>query len=881
MLFVACTTEKNTFTTRAYHNVTSRYNIYFNAREAYKGGLAKIDKAYKEPFNDILPVFVYKQKSVLQSSTSDMDRALEKCTKLIKNHSITKKPSQKKAATTPKQKEFNNQKEFNKWIDDSYLLMGKAFFYKENYFDAQKNFMFILNEYKNKPIRHDANLWVARTKIEMGQFDDAKEYIDKTIEDKEFPEKLLPEAHALYADIFIQQKRYDEAIANLKLARDETKIKRNKIRYTYILAQLSQEIGDNTKAIAYYKEVEQLNPPYDMAFNAKINQATSFESGSGSSKEVIALLQKLLKDEKNKEYKDQIYFALANVYYAENDEENALKNYKKSVESSSTNPQQKAISFLSIGSIYYNQKKYLESQPYYDSCFTILPKDYRNFSEIKTKTENLNILAKNYNMAVTEDSLQLLAKMPENKRNELIDKKIQSIIAQEQEKQAQDEINNMNSQMYNQEFGSDNQKLSGKWYFYNESVVKFGKSEFIKRWGDRKLEDNWRRNTKTKAMDTDSDSDNPDELVAGAEKTKVEKPSNKTRAYYLENMPTNDSLLTASNKRIEEGMFNVGMAYMNLIQDNKFAIASLEKFIERFPNSASAPIALYYLHILYTSEKNFIQAEKYKSEVIERYPESNYAKALTNPEFYKDLKIRNKQIEKDYAECFRDYVKSDYNSVIQECQRNIQQNSDSYLLPNFSFLLAMSQGKLQGIPVLKTNLQDIITKFPNDQVSVLAKNILDYLAKNETINSTTIINTPEQNTKEATVAQKQKDVEIYTFKEFVPHYYIIAVKSEFVDVKKVKFNLINYNLDYFTNFNFTIDSKELNPIYNYVIVSTLQNNTQAMNYYDLINYNQEIYEGIEKVFTQHFIISEDNYKAMLLDKDIDKYMKFFDEYYSR
>ncbi|OQA95595.1 MAG: Tetratricopeptide repeat protein [Bacteroidetes bacterium ADurb.Bin217] len=880
LVSIACTTQKNTVVTRSYHNLTSRYNIYFNAREAFKSGMQNIEKSYKEPYNNILPVFYYAQKDNLQAASSDLDRTLLKCTKLIKEHSITVKPAQKRPLTTQKQKDFYYQKEFNSWVDDSYLLMGKALFYKQNYFDAQKNFMFIINEYKNSPIRYEANIWLAHTKKEMGQIDDAKEVLDKIMEDKDFPEDLKSEANAVYADVYILQKKYDDAIQHLKIARDSKTKKFNKIRYTFILAQLHQEIGDNAKAMAYYKEVEAMNPPYDMTFNAKINRATSFESGAGSSKEVISLLTKLLRDDKNKEYRDQIYFALANVYYAENDEANALTNYIKSVESSNSNKQQKAISYLSIGNIYYNQRKYIESQPYYDSCIAILPLDYRNYTEIKVKSDNLNVLATNYLMAYTQDSLQGIARMPENKRNELIDKKIQSIIAQEEIKRNQEEIANLNSQMYNQDFGSQNQKLSGSFYFYNESVVTFGKAEFKKIWGDRVLEDNWRRSSKLTNQFDETTSTEEDTIQEETDKKPVITDI-KSREYYLQYLPLTDSLLTISTKKIEEGMFNTGMAYMNLIGDNTYAISSLESFIKRFPASINTPIALYYLHILYANEKNFVKSEEYKTTIIDKYPESNYAKALINPDFHKEIKQKNKDLEKNYADSYRLFVKGDFSGVIQLCSQFEPQYKDSYLQSKFDFLKATAEGKLYGIASMKTNMQNIIQTYPKEPVSDLAKSILEYLSIEE--NQKKMVEVAPEKTKASIQKEEQKQEKIlYTFNQLpTQHVYVIAAKTEFVDIKKLRFNVLNYNLDYFTNFNFSIDTKELDGGYSIVSVSSFLNANQAMNYYDLINYSQEIYENIEKVFTKHCIISLENYSILLQDRSIETYLKFFDEYYTR
>ncbi|MDR1761713.1 MAG: tetratricopeptide repeat protein, partial [Bacteroidales bacterium] len=628
LLAAACSTSRNTALTRSYHNLVSCYNIYFNGNEAYKQGFSRIEKEFKEPFNDILPVFFFTQTSILSSAEGDMDRAIDKATKLIKNHSITVRPKQKKAPSTAKEKEFYYRREYNNWIDDAYLLMGKALYMKQNYFEAQKNFLFLINEYKNDPIKYDATLWLAHTKIAMQQYDDAKDILDKIVEVKDFPEHLRSELFALYTNIFINQNKYDEAINHLLLAIEFTKHKKTLVRYHYIVAQLYQEIDYNEKANEHFAAVLKLNPNYEFTFNARISQATSFEGGRGASAETIAILKKLLRDKKNKEYQDQIYFAMANVYMAENDEENALHCYLQSVESSTSNVQQKAISLLAIGTIYYNQRQYIDAQPYYDSCIMILPEEYRDYQSIKEKSNNLNILAKNYFMVQHEDSLQRIAAMPEKKRNEFIDNIIKKINEEERLKAEQEMLELQNALMYGQQDLANSMltEQGGKWYFYNETAVRLGKTEFKQRWGDRKLEDNWRRSTKSSSF-----TDVEDEELAIAEEdssaqgeTAPPKETNiKSRQYYLQNLPLTDSALAISTQRIEEGLFNEGMTYMNLIGDNKMAIACLEQYIKRFPKNSYTPMALYYLYKLYEQEQNFSKADSYKALVIKQYPQSN------------------------------------------------------------------------------------------------------------------------------------------------------------------------------------------------------------------------------------------------------------------
>lgn len=815
-----------------------------------------------------------------------MDKAYEKAGKVIKEHSITSKPITKRPASTPRQKAFYSQREFNKWVDDSYLLMGKSHFYKGNTFEAQKNFMYVLNEYKGQDICNETNLWLARTKIEMGQYDEAREILDKLMdEENDVPEKIKKQCYPIYADLYIQQKMYDEAIHYLTLSCENTRKKKLRIRYKYIIAQLYQELGDNSNALKYYDEVIKMNPKYDIAFNAKINKATAFD-GSTSSKEVLNSLNKLLKDEKNKEYQDQIYFAMGNVHYADGEEDDAVECYEKAIETSISNSQQKAMAYLAIGEIYYSYRKYIESQPYYDSGLNVLPETYRNYYEIKAKTENLNILAKNYHGVEYEDSVQRVANMSSHERNKYIDKIIDKIRQDEERQRQEEDIANMNSNLYNQEFGFNNQKVTGNWYFYNESVSKFGKAEFKKKWGDRPLEDNWRRSNKNSNVDLfaendESVSDDEDDEENEEQKKLVTDP--KSREYYLQNLPLTDSLKRISTNKIENYMFNVGMAYMNLIHDNQYAIKALEDFIARFPNSEYKPMALYYLYQLYNDTNNSEKANAAKRECISKYPESNYAKALSDPDFQKNLKARNKELEKEYADCYKSYLRNDFTTINRKCRTLIAKNEDSYLVPKFKLLLAMADGKQNGTDALKKNLEEYIKSYPKTEEGSYAKKILAYLNSNETnasFESAIIAQSQESTQSEETqVEEVQEEKEIYEFEENVPHYFVISGKQEFIDFNRLKFNFLNYNLDYFTNFNFDVNIKEIDSKFAMLIVKTLPSNKQAMSYLELIEYNPEIFDGIDKIFTSKFVISEKNYQALLQDKDIAKYVKFFDEYY--
>ncbi|MDA3881982.1 MAG: tetratricopeptide repeat protein [Bacteroidales bacterium] len=881
VLIVSCSTKKNTFITRTYHNLVSHYNIYFNGKEAYKQGLQKIETSFEEPYNTILPLFYYKDKSVLSSASSDMDRAIQKCSKLIKQHSLTARPNQKGTPTTPKQKAFYAKKEYNEWVKQAYLLMGNAFFYKEEYREAQKNYQFLLVEYSNNEIRFNAYLGIARVRVEQNQYEQARDILQKMSEDAQFPEELFGELYALYTDINIQQKKYDEAIVTLEKTLEYNIKKKEKVRYTYILAQLYQEIGYSDRAIALYSEVEKMNPTYEMTFQARINKATAYGGGGGSS-QIITQLNKLLKDEKNKEYRDQIYYALANIYYQENKEDKAFENYKLSLQFSQSESYQKAMSYLAIGDILLSKRQYIKAAPYYDSCSMILPQDYRNYSEVMATNENLKALANEHSVVVTQDSLLRIANMSKPERNAFVDKIIADINQREREAREREAIQREQSRMYAQEFGSQNQKLGGAWYFYNDAVVQLGKTEFVTKWGDRKLRDNWRF---SQMNQNDWDVQNDENPQSDSLATETEGNFNiKSRDFYLKDLPLTDSAQKAAVRKVEVSMFQKGMIYYNSIQDNEKAVSTLESFVSRFPNSEYAPIAYYYLHIISLELNNFSLAEEYKQKLISEFPESNYSSALTDPEYLNNIRTQIKQAHADYSKLYKAFVVNNTDEVIRISQSIQYSYPQSDLLPKAVFLENLSRGKRDGADKLKQYMTSYAEMYPDSELYDMALRIAHYIdtvrVQTETGNEVGAEQILQSADSESYAQEKQQDErKEFVYNEDAEHFLCIIVRSEFVNANRIRFNLLNYNLDYFTNFNFDISVRELSLHHNMVILERFDEVSQAINYYELITYSDEVFEGVEKSFTYQCVINQHNLDILMQYKNLDEYLSFFQENY--
>ncbi|MBI5219528.1 MAG: tetratricopeptide repeat protein [Bacteroidia bacterium] len=872
-ILFACTTEKNTFVTRTYHNVTAKYNVYFNGNESFKKGTQKLYDSYKDNYSRILPVFTYSDEAAAKSVTQEMDKTIKKASKLIKYHSIKVKPKQPSGRISKRKKEFLAKTEYCKWVDDAYLLMGKAHFYKHDYFQARINFEYIIVQYKNEEIRYYATLWLVRTMLETNQFNKAKETLDLLDADKKLPRKIKGEMASIYADYYLKQKNYEEATTELRKAIDKTGKKRLRTRYKFILAQIYQKLGEYKNASNLYAQVIKMNPPYDMAFNAKINRATCFDVESGDSREIKKQLEKMLKDGKNKDYQDQIYYAIANIYFKENSIDEALKNYKLSVLKSISNNDQKSVSYLAIADIYFSKLDYRPSQAYYDSCVAFLDRKYPDYDKIFLKTANLNELIENLNIVDREDSLQKVAKMPEKERFRFIDNLIEKVKEEEAKKKEEERQRQLNMMFDAKNQGNTQQSSSGKWYFYNPSTLSSGFAEFARKWGNRKIEDNWRRKNKTVVLSDDLDNNSGN----STDSTKTKPLSNKTREYYLRNLPITDSLMTRSHQKIKDALYKLGRTYKDKLQDYPKSIGSYENLNKRYPKNEYLLTACYELFLLNKLIKNQSQTDAYKNQILSNFPDSKYAKILQNPNYLDELMTNSKLAEEIYVKTFDLFKKGNYPEVIKNCETVENSYPENRLVPQFAYMKAVSYGKSTSNDNLKNELNALIKKYPNSEIVVPAQDILTYLQKG----SLSDIKQKIANDKFYTdTINTVSEVSLYSYAENAPHYYVLILpNTKAIDANRISFDVSNFNIDNYGMANYNVSAIMLNKEFHIISVKSFANKIQGMSYYNSIKNNPEIFKDIAPNDYRQFIISADNFAALFKDQDVGKYVLFFTKKY--
>jgi len=865
-LFLAgCSVEKNTGTTRFYHGLTARYNIYFNGYESFKEGVLNISKSYRDDFSEMLRVFENSDPSTVSLCASNMETAIQKASKLISLKSITARPEfDPRKDISEKEKALLERKEFNEWVDDSYFLIGKARFYKHEFTDAASVLSYCVAEANDPEIKTESSIWLARINSERGSFIEAGRLLNEIQPDQGAPKALRAFYYSALADLFVKQKKYQEAIDPLSGAIKLVAGKRARYRLTYLLAQLHERTGDPEKAISLFRSVVKMNPPYDVEFNAKINIAGVFDVNSGNPDEIRKELEKMLKDSKNNDFQDQIYYALGNMMKKEGKLKEALEYYSKSASSSSVNQNQKGKSYLALAEHYYGIPDYINAGKYYDSTVYFLDEKYPDYKDLKTKSQNLNSLVTHLTIIQTEDSLQRVASMPENERNAVISRIIDKIIKDESEGKTSEYADRANIGQYyeNQRRFEDNIAQEGKWYFYNQTALTFGRTEFRRRWGDRRLEDNWRRSNKARVTTQQATGVQDENGKAGGD-TALAVVDYKKPDFYLKNLPLTDSLTRISNEKIAIAYFNAAKVFSEKISDKQKAAESYEALLSRFPDNVLIPEALYDLYRLYR-EENSQKSEISRQRLLEKYPESEFAKIISDPDYSNRKMAEARMSETLYQMAYNLYTRGDFMGSIALCDSAVLINPTGTMAPKFMLLRAYSVARTSDERTFKEELNRLIKAWPETEEGKRASELSAYL--NQKL--------PELKIEE----EKVIAAEIYTVDTLSLYSFIVIIDDPAFNINQASFDVISYNIDNHTNKNYRTEGILVDNKYIKITVSGFADNSQAWEYY--ISFRAEkLIRNTSGARVITFLINSNNLKTLDEDKNPDRYYLFFNENY--
>ncbi|HEY4788850.1 MAG TPA: hypothetical protein VIH57_22520, partial [Bacteroidales bacterium] len=557
---------------------------------------------------------------------------------------------------------------------------------------------------------------------------------------------------------------------------------------------------------------------------------------------------------------DQIYYALGNIEMKDGNKKEAIDFYRESVKASTKNNDQKALSCLTLANLFYDDKEYIPAQTYYDSTLLYIAEDYPNIVEIKAKATSLTHLVENLNAITTGDSLQRVARMPEAERMRFIDNIISNVRAKEAEakmaeaQRLQDYYNNQ----YRQSMVIGDKSNQAKWYFYNPVSIGQGMKDFQLKWGKRRLEDNWRRRNKNVTLGV------PETEVAGTENKpengKKKVLDNKTREYYLQNLPLTDSAMQASRQKVIDGYYYGGLVYRDDLNDIPQAIALYEKMLERFPETNYTPPVYYQLFSMYSELKNEAKAAYYRNIILSRYPNTNYAKVLSDPNFYKQIESKEKEVDRFFEQTYDLYNSENYQQVIENANTAESRYKNDPSIPKFAMLRALSVGKTSDKLTFRNALNQIISQYPKDDVSKRAKEIIAYL------------NTYQPETKQ------QEDLKIaevtYALEERTIYYVGLVIDKQ-EDLNQVMFDIINFNLDNYSNDKLELNNDNLGQKYKIITVRTFADKDKAIGYFKSISAKPDVFKNVKGSTRQLFVISPANLQILQKQETADSYAQFF------
>ena len=891
-MLYSCSTKKNTFTRRAFHNLTAHYNIYWNGHESFKQGVNELNTDARDNYNKILPVFNYGTPEESRKVASRMDRAIEKATIDIKRHSMV----------------FKN-KEYNRWVDDCFMLIGKSQFYKQDYVAARRTFEQVMSEYPKSPVYYEAMLWVAQSSLQQKKYEETLTKLDELdglVTKESVPFRVKKKIPLVYADYYLKTNNYSAARKALQQGIELNTNGKLRVRLNYILAQIYQKEKDYAKATEYFTKVTKGPASFEMAFNARINMAKSFDIYGGNKAGLEKELRKMLKDAKNKDFLDQIYYALAELSQLDRNDTLTMKYLRQSVATSTRNDFQKTTSALQLAGMYLDRQNYEMAQMYYDTTLQSMPNDYPNYDAINSRTLVLTDLVQNLQVVKYEDSLQKLARMPEPQLAAIIQKIIDDYKKEEERLREEAEQQRAEMSLATNIPNMRNENMQniggGGWYFYNPSAISFGYSEFLRKWGRRKLEDNWRLSNKRQVVTIDESEVTevtPGDSTKVSDSLKIEKSKSidpKDPKTYLQKIPKTPEALAASNKKIEEALINLGYLYKDGLRDTISSIKSFENVVERFPDSKNALRIDYQLYLIFKSIPDEVNAEKYKNMILDRYPESEYAVALKDPEYLTQLIAKRNRAASLYEETYQAYERGQYRMVMLYCNEALSSFKDKDLLPRFEFLRAMSQGKVISVDTMLVSLNKIQRNYPASPIMPLVQEIIQKYGKQPAAtaqaNASSPASTPQSPGNAAAPSQTSATVQteyiftsdtvvpdIYKFNPKQTHFFIMMVDENKVNVNAMKVRISDFNLKNFANENITANAIMLDNGWQMITVSSFSNADKSMTYYNTIIQSDYILSQLKSGGYACFVISMENYPVFYREKKYQGYINFFNKYY--
>lgn len=909
-LLGACNTKKNTSFTRFYHSFNTRYNTYYNGKTNYDEQIKIMEDDYADDYTAatlyLHPAEAKANPKAPQPSGS-FDRTIEKMQKAISLHSIKRRPVKNSSKMRdPKYREFINRDEFNPFIHNAWYLMAKSQYMKGDFLGAAATFHYITRHFTwLEELVTECKLWEARCYCAEGWLNEAENIVMRIKpEEVQKNKKLRTLYNFTYADYYVKNHQTAEAIPYLAEAIKGTG-GGQKTRLYFLLGQLYAANGQKDLAYQAFKKAgSNPNSTYRTKFNARIKQSEVY-AGADIEKEVRSL-RSMVKYDRNKEYLDQVYYAIGNLYISRNDTVHAIENYKTAVEKSTRNGIEKALAQIALGGLYFDQHNYDDAQPCYAEAVPLLPTDYPQYDTLKRRSDVLDELAVySQNVKLNDSLIVLAAKSPEEQlavAQKLVDelKKQEKEAAEEAARQeylaqqaaagAQNSAANAAAKPAEYTLNTDN-----SWYFYNTATKNAGKTAFQKQWGNRKLEDDWRRRNKntfdldeTSSFDSDADSialGNDSTALATDSLTEEQKKQLEKEndphfvEYYLKQIPKTEEEIITCHDIIQEGLFNMGVILKDKLEDYTAAATEFNTLLTRYPDNIYRLDVYYNMYLMYMRLRNPLEAERWRQLVLTGFPESKYGLAMQDPNYLENLRNMERDQEGMYQRAYDAYL-ADNNPAVHEAYAEMMRRYPlSKIMPKFMFIDALSYLTDKDYDKFKSTLKEMLERYPDTDITPMASSIISDLNRGRKLQggSTNVRGMLWETrlTNDTTLAYNDS-VAAAQFDDDTtkPQYLVVIYNVDSISTNQLIFDIARFNFNSFAVSDFDIEQMTFSQL-GMVIVKGFKNFSELRNYRTVMERSRDfkLPKGARAV-----MISEANFTLLLREgRSFEEYFQYMDE----
>ena len=907
LILTGCSTQKNTAQSRWWHAFNAKYNTYYNGTLAYIDGSLEKETGNKDNYTEQIPLYTVSNKNSREIGKANFDRAIEKCEKAIHQHSIKRRPEwTKNRRKTAKDIEWLSRREYNPFLWKAWMLMGRSQFYQGDFESAAATFSYMSRLYATQPaIYGKARAWLAKCYIEQNWNYDAEDVIRNMLRDS-IHWRAQKEWDYTFADYYIHTGNAEQAIPYLRKVISHEMRRKQKAREWYLMGQLQASIGNKKEAYKAFRHVIRQNPPYELAFNARI--AMTEVMAKDNAGKMISRLKRMAASDNNKEYQDQIYYAIGNIHLSRKDTLQAITAYEKGNQKSTRNGIEKGVLLLHLGNLYWTKEKFSDARRCYGEAIGLLDKDRKDYQQLANRSKVLDELVPYTDAVQLQDSLQQLARMSEKERNAAIDRVIDALKKKEKEernRKAEEEAestlrqdggnfannNNFassNSPQKNNENSTD-PPANGQWYFYSPLTVSQGKAQFQKLWGKRDNVDNWQRINKTVVANAAGAEEMTDEqrdsLAQAAEQEELLKQTSDSavndphrREYYLAQIPFTPEQLAESNKLLEDGLYHAGVIFKDKLDNLPLSRKSLLRLVDNHPDYAHLDDAYYHLYLLYSRERKPEMAQTYLQKLKAEYPESQWTTLLSDP-YYAENAKRGVQIEDSlYTLTYQAFRDGEYDKVERNAQISRNRFPDGANRDKILFIGGLSKLNDGDIKSCLADLKEVVSKYPDSRLSEMAGMIINgvdagrrlYGGKFD-LNDVWTRRSIELNDRDST---RQKGYSPERNASFV---FLLAYDPDKTNENQLLFEMAKYNFTSYMARYFDINIEDLEGLHR-MQISGFNSYDEARQYANAVYQQPAIKRLLGNV--RAYVISEPNLKLLGTSHTYEEYEKFYSKHFA-